>query len=130
MGFDFVLVNGFTVNNLSCEHKDTLNFLIQNSEQADEFVFGYLMNSRNENLAVINYRDDRILRQNIILDDFLILFKVKPITALSNLFLHPIKEQEFSILLNKINNDKISIEKLFQKHMQYPYAKFLRLILD
>jgi len=125
---ELILLNGYKVQNLTQENCSILNFLVTCNEQADNFTFNYLLISSNENLAVGNYRVDRIEERMLDKDKFILLYNLNGKTALEELFMCPISEQEFLLLTNKMNNGKITINQLFDKHRQSPRARLLRLI--
>jgi uncharacterized protein YeaO (DUF488 family) len=126
---ELVLINGFTVKNLTNENKGILSILIDRLEQADSFIYNFLLDSSNENLAVSDYRVHRLEQYPQQFDEFTEKYSKNQVQALEELFLHPITKQEFLLLTNKIKNGKISLEKLFTEHLKSPRAKMLRLLL-
>lgn len=126
---EYCLENGFSVFNLTQQSKLILKFLICSTDEADFFVFNFLISSSNENMAVENYRLHKIIQRNLSLNEFLSAYNLNCREALEELFLSPIREHEFSLLTNIIKDGKITIVKLFEKHKLEPWAKLLRLLV-
>jgi hypothetical protein len=127
---EYVLVNGYLVKNLTTENTKILDLLLSNNlEQSDIFAYQHLLNSSNENLAVIGYRQWRVGQRNLGLEEFLSLYLRNEKDALREMFMYPIAEQEFRILTNKIKCGKITIQKLFDKHKEEPFFRLLRLLM-
>lgn len=126
---EYILCNGFSVNNLTKENKGILDLLCKCKKEADDFIYGFLMGAVNENIAVGDYRLHRILERNMLLDEFNGGFENDSVQACEELFKHPVNKQMFSLLTNKINDGTITPMVLFNRHKSQPRAKMLRLLL-
>lgn len=122
------LTNGFIVKNLTKESIKILDFLIKCKEQADEFIFQFLMQSTNENLAVRDYRVHTILKRQLTLKEFVEQWKICIKKALEQMFMCPISKSEVTLLTNKIKDGIITIEDFFHRHKENPRHTLFRLL--
>lgn len=126
---EYTLFNGQVIYNLTKENKGILDMLCKSNEEADTFTFDYLMDAMHENLAVGEYRIDRIESSNITAIEFESAFSLNVVQACEDLFKHKVTNHMFSLLTNKINCGDLNARKLFERHVAEPTAKLLRLLL-
>lgn len=125
---EITLANGYKATNLTKESFATLVFLINNVELANNFVFDFLVNSQNENIAVNDFRLHMIESDYFPRNEFVNEFKDNMKNALERLFMCPIGKHELTMLENKINSNRITAEELFNKHYNNKRYKLLRLL--
>jgi hypothetical protein len=112
--------------------KHNYNFaltLIKTTEELTDFMDNFWTSKGNQIFALLSFREQKIKNQTITQNEFVEQFSTDRKAALENLFLHSIDEFDLAILDQKIHNNEVTPESIYQFHIEQPTLKFARFIL-
>ncbi|WJJ55335.1 hypothetical protein QB910_000091 [Dabrowskivirus KKP3916] len=100
--------------------------------KSDEDLFRFRdieRKSKSLELALTEYRMQKLDEQNISLEQFKAWYSESPVHALENLFLAPVDEYDVNLLVDLIEQGEWTLASLYQTHQRRPY-KSLQMIIS
>lgn len=126
----YTLPNGIVVHSINSRSVDILDFNIgRDSDIADEFVSKFLMNAKNENIAVNRHRMHMMDKFNIDFESFASMYNNNKKNCLEQLFRHSVTNEEINRLTDLISNGSLSLRLLFDKHKREPKSFLIKFLL-
>lgn len=98
-----------------------LNFLIRTENDLNDFMANFwAKNNYSEIISVSKYHQHKLKLRNMQEDEFVDLYQTNPSQAVIELFMDSRAHMHCIRLEQKIKAGKITLEKLFNMHKQYP----------
>lgn len=117
------------------EYLDEISILTQNKPEKIKAFTAILESTYFLTVAIEKYRQQILserIKPSVTLNDIMITYKnrddKKLQKQLSDLFLHSISQTEVNLLMNQLNQNRITLEILYNEHIKYPKRKFFRII--